>query len=103
MTGNELAELDRELAEGPRLVSDAAFGACIGAMMVWLGYGGGRHITSSVLQGAGAGVAVALASYGFKQWKSSREHTLLGSAERAGLLAPYGLHRASVTYPWSSH
>jgi hypothetical protein len=104
MTGTELAELDRELAEGPRLVSDAVFGACIGAVVGWLGYAGGRNMGSSVLQGAGAGAAVALASYGFKQWKSSREHSLLRDAEhRAGFLAPHPLHRASITYPWSAH
>lgn len=100
MTGSELVELDHDLAEGPRLVRDAAFGACIGAVVSWLGYAGGKHLLSSTMQGAGAGAAIALLSYGFEHWKSSKAHS---AHHLTGFLAPYPLYRASLTYPWSSH
>jgi hypothetical protein len=102
MTDSELAELDEELAQGPRLARDAAFGACIGAAMSWLGYGGGNRLFSSAAQGAGAGVVIALLSYGFDQWKSTNAHRSKSPA-LTGFLAPYPLYTPSVTYPWSSH
>lgn len=102
MTEFELTELDHDLAEGPRLVRDAVFGACIGAAVSCLGYGGARNFFSSIAQGAGAGVTVSLLSYGFDQWKSSREHALKGW-HVAGALAPFPFYAPSVTYPWSSH
>jgi len=100
MTNSELSELDHDLAQGPSLARDAIFGACIGVAMTWLGYAGGKHLLSSAMQGAGAGVAIALAAYGFDQWKSSKAHS---ARHLAGFLAPYPLYRASLTYPWSSH
>jgi hypothetical protein len=106
MTESELFDLDHELAQGPRLVRDAVFGACVGAAVSWLGYSGSKNLFASAVQGAGVGATLALLSYGFEQWKSSREHVLLGSGlprHVAGALAPYPCYAPSVTYPWSSH
>jgi hypothetical protein len=102
---SELADLDEELAQGPRLARDAVFGACIGAAMSWLGYGGGNRFASSAMQGAGAGVAIALLAYGFDQWKSSSAHQEKARqlSAKTGFLAPYPFYAPSVTYPWSSH
>lgn len=102
----ELADLDHELAQGPRLVRDVVFGACVGAVIGWLGFGGRRQMIASVAQGAGAGAAVCLVAYGFGQWKSAKEHEQLDASTGkhvTGTLAPYPFHAPSVTYPWSSH
>ena len=101
----ELADLDHELAQGPRLMRDVVFGACVGAMIGWFGSSGKRMFTS-VAQGAGAGAAVCLADYAFGQWKSAQEHKQLGSAKAAGYfagIAPAPFYAPSLSYPWSSH
>ncbi len=60
MTQTELADLERKLAQGPHLVSDAVFGACVGGLVGWLGFAQGRHMLGNVTQGACAGVFVSL-------------------------------------------
>ncbi|HTR02658.1 MAG TPA: hypothetical protein VMN82_05630 [Thermoanaerobaculia bacterium] len=102
----ELADLDHELAQGPKLVAGAAFGASVGALMGWLKGESGETFFSNVAQGAGAGVALSLASYGFWQWVSGREHDCreptLPSSHRTGL-ASWPFYRPSLSYPWSEH
>lgn len=95
---SELADLDHDLAQGPRLMRDAVFGACVGAVFGWLG--SPKGMVSSVVQGAGAGAAVCLAGYAFGQWKSSQEHKQLGM--HVGL-APAPFYAPSLSYPWSNH
>src|SRR5271154_7048974 len=85
----ELADLDHELAQGPCLVRDAVFGACVGAVIGWLGDSGGRRLFSSIAQGAVAGAGVSLASYAFGSWKSVNEHKQLGPSHFTGTLVPY--------------
>jgi hypothetical protein len=105
MTPTELADLERKLAQGPHLVSDAVFGACVGGFVGWLGVAHGRHMFANVAQGACAGIIVSLATYGFNQWKADQERrqssAVLGE-HFAGALSPYPLYRASLTYPWSN-
>jgi hypothetical protein len=98
----ELADLDHELAQGPRLMRDAVFGACVGAMIGWFGSSSGKRMLTSVAQGAGAGAAVCLASYAFGQWKSAQEHKQLGPSHFAGI-APAPFYAPSLSYPWSNH
>ncbi|HYB23848.1 MAG TPA: hypothetical protein VED41_08630 [Solirubrobacteraceae bacterium] len=105
MSGVELADLDRDLARGPLLVHGAAFGASVGAIIGWLRGERGVDFLSNVAQGAGAGAALGLASYGFWQWVSGREHEMRCQRRpefRSGL-APYPLYRPSLSYPWSEH
>jgi|SRR5271157_1660490 len=107
MTQTELADLERKLAQGPHLVSDAVFGACVGGLVGWLGVAHGRHMFASVAQGACAGVVVSLVAYGFNHWKvgQDRQEQLASKTAGyfAGALSPFPLHRGSVTYPWSAH
>jgi multisubunit Na+/H+ antiporter MnhB subunit len=99
MTPAELSELDRTLARGPRLCNSAVLGAGVGAIVGWLG---GRSAGTSAVQGVVGGVAVGLLVYGYGLYASERERqATLGHF--TGALAPYGLHRRSVTYPWSNH
>jgi hypothetical protein len=100
VTGAQLADLDHELAEGPKLIAGAAFGASVGAIIGWLKGERGETFFSNVVQGAGAGVAVSLASHAFWQWASNSEHHL--PEHRTGL-APWPLYRSSLSYPWSEH
>ena len=107
MTQTELADLDRSLAEGPCLVNDAVMGACVGILIGWFGYDGSqkRHVFVDGMQGAVAGAAVSLVTYGISQWISAKEHErerLSTGSFRAGF-APFPFYRASVTYPWSNH
>jgi hypothetical protein len=106
MSGADLADLDHELAQGPKLVAGAAFGASVGAIMGWLKGESGSTFFSNIAQGAGAGVAVSLVSYGFWQWASSRQHEgrepKVLSVHKTGLV-PYPLYRPSLSYPWSEH
>jgi len=106
MTQTELSDLERKLAQGPRLVSDAVFGACVGGLVGWLGVAHGREMFAHVVQGACAGVAVSLAAYGFNQWKADQERQerlqLKTAGHFAGAIAPYPFHRPSLTYPWSN-
>ena len=106
MSGVELADLDHELAQGPKLVAGAAFGASVGAIMGWLHGERGETFFSNVLQGAGVGVALSLASYGFWQWAAGREHEAQEPktlpSHKTGL-APYPFYRPSLSYPWSEH
>lgn len=106
LSGVDLADLDHELAQGPKLVAGAAFGASVGAIMGWLRGERGDAFFSNVAQGAGVGVAVSLASYGFWQWVSDREHdgheAKVLPSHKTGL-APYPFYRPSLSYPWSEH
>lgn len=109
MSQAELALLDHDLSQGPYLVRDAVFGACVGAVVGWLGDVNGKRLFSSIAQGAMAGAGVSLASYAFGSWKSSSEHKQLESSHHAGGLALYPgwpsvpFYDPSVTYPWSNH
>jgi hypothetical protein len=101
MTRTELSDLDRHLARGPRLVNGVILGAGVGAVVGWLS---GRHVSSSIAQGAVGGVAVGLLLYGYEQWSSSQGHKELeGGKHVAGALAPLPFYAPSVTYPWSAH
>jgi hypothetical protein len=106
MSGADLADLDHELAQGPKLVAGAAFGASVGALLGWLGGAKGEAFFSNVAQGAGAGVAVSLGSYAFWQWASTRQHEgrepEVLPVHKTGL-SPYPLYRPSLSYPWSEH
>lgn len=105
MRETELVMLDHDLAQGPCLVRDAVFGACVGAVIGWFGKADSKHLFSSIAQGAVAGTGVSLASYAFGSWKSANEHRQLGvpSSHLTGALAPYPFYAPSVTYSWSNH
>ena len=101
MTPIELSDLERQLARGPRLCNGALLGAGVGAIIGWLG---GRSVSSSAMHGAVGGAAVGLMVYGYGMYSADQaKREALVSGHFAGALSPYGLHRSSVTYPWSNH
>ena len=107
MTRVHLADLGRDSAHGPRIVTGALFGAAVSVAASWA-KGARAGFLGDAALGAGVGVCVALLGAGVKDWiRESAEDQLGSSAPNAALgrvgFAPYPLYAPSLSYPWSEH